>query len=294
MDVQVTRVLENIGEKLVFLEKYDNEEIRLTNTMHDYGLYYAAVKSKKVRLSLRRAVKNIKPDTHEYWPLLKKDSSGRKSDSDNIASSEGKGSDDNANRVRLMVMKWEEARKLLLKENLSADEMADKLSTQWVLCRSWENLSRALRGYEATNQEVTVRTVEQFIKKTGIAHDFYKLYWVMRQQLDEKDMKKILSGKTSDLFINKVRDKGFDYCYQLVSILEKELVSQYKAGITAPKAGNILTNIYDFLARLPRADALLERFYNLINTSEDLLKVLASYKNDEYLHMAAIAYGKSA
>ncbi len=154
-----------------------------------------------------------------------------------------------------------------------------------VTCRGWENLSHAINMYETLGENITVQTVEQFIKNSGIAMAFYKAYWVFSQNITEREISRILSGNASEEISAKVAEKGFEFCHRFTQILVQELTSKKCSGATGPKISKGISNVFHFLETLPRSSELQDHYYQLLNTSGELLKVLKNNKNPEYLNV---------
>ncbi len=129
MDVQVDRILERLGEEYNRMNDEDAEELAAIKSMHDYGLYFAALKSKKLRLGLRRIVKHTKKDIHDYWPVVKIEDEKSNSEGDGQSIGDKAGKAAHSQRVRLTVMKWEEARKLLVKGALSPEDLSKQIAS---------------------------------------------------------------------------------------------------------------------------------------------------------------------
>ena len=151
-----------------------------------------------------------------------------------------------------------------------------------VTCRSWENLSRAIKGYEAIGESVTIRTVDQFIKNPAVAASFFKMYWVLSRRLSESDLQQILGGKVSDKLKAGIEKHGYEFSWRLAQILAQDIAAKCKAGATAPHVSKMISNVFGFLGRMPRGDELKEHFYQSVNASEELLQVLARNRNPEY------------
>ena len=151
-----------------------------------------------------------------------------------------------------------------------------------VTCRSWENLSRAIRGYEEIGESVTIKTVEQFIKNPGVAASFYKMYWVFSRKISEKDLQKILSGKAPDRLKAGIEKQGYEFSWRLSQILAQEIEALQRAGAVGPHVSKMISNVFCFLGQMPRGDDLKEHFYQSVNASEQLLQVLARNRSEEY------------
>ena len=151
-----------------------------------------------------------------------------------------------------------------------------------VTCRSWENLSRAIRGYEEIGESVTIKTVEQFIKNPGVAASFYKMYWVLSRKISEKDLQKILSGKAPDRLKAGIEKQGYEFSWRLSQILAQEIEALQRAGAVGPHVSKMISNVFCFLDQMPRGDELKEHFYQSVNASEQLLQVLARNRSEEY------------
>ena len=160
--------------------------------------------------------------------------------------------------------------------------MNDKEKEKVVTCRSWENLSRAISGYEAIGESVTVKTVEQFIKNPAVAASFYKMYWIFSRRLSEGDVQQILCGKVSDRLKTGIEKQGYEFGWRLSQILAQDIAEKRKAGATGPRVSKMISNVFSFLGGLPRGEELMEHFYQSVNASDELLEVLAGNRNPEY------------
>ncbi len=120
MDMQVHKVMEGLDEIPDSLRPENKIDLP---GVDDYGLYFKACRSRKLRDKMRVIAGTISLDDHHVWPDVRKRPSGSEEES-----GEG-GSElhDGRSFTEAVVMRWEEAQKLLVGKDRDPSKMADKL-----------------------------------------------------------------------------------------------------------------------------------------------------------------------
>ena len=126
MDLQVHEMLKEICEAY-YLERYRNtfggaEPRQRMNGIHDYGLYYEACRSSEIRKEMRRQAKEVRLDDHRVWPVDPDQGKDKRAE-------DAPGSRNADSRVRVIAMRWEEARRLILEECPDMQDMMKNLAS---------------------------------------------------------------------------------------------------------------------------------------------------------------------
>lgn len=168
-----------------------------------------------------------------------------------------------------------------------------KGSDELVTCRGWENLSDNLKAYETMGECIDENFVMQFIKSERVANSFCKYYSLSAAGCKEKDIDSIISGVNIQKYISEWKDKDFSFNWNVVELLGRSIESKLQKNRNMDAANRGISNVFQLIAGLSNRAALEEKFYYIIADSDELLKVMTEYKNDEFLDMCKNIYGEA-
>lgn len=178
--------------------------------------------------------------------------------------------------------------------NIYVCNMNKKGSDELVTCRGWENLSDNLKAYETMGECIDENFVMQFIKSGKISYDFCKYYSLCTAGCKEKDIEAIMSGVNLKQYIAEWKEKEFAFCWNVVELLGRSIEAKLERTKNMDIANQGITYVFQLIAGLSNKSALEEKFYYFIADSDELLRVMTEYKNDEFLDMCKRIYGETA
>ncbi len=160
--------------------------------------------------------------------------------------------------------------------------------------RGWENLSRAIKGYEACKIPVTEKMVGQFIKSPDVAGRFFRHYWMAHNAFGEEDVEAVLSGKDPKSIANKLNEQNTSFRFNALEMLESAL-SEKAANAAGAKGMTKLSsqveNVFTLLGMLTESAVMEERFFFWINEQGTLVKALGKSPGSHYLALCRKAFG---
>lgn len=163
--------------------------------------------------------------------------------------------------------------------------ISDRDSDEVVTCRGWENLSHTLKMYEKLGQMVDEKLIYQYLKSIEIANAFSNYYFMFSGKITLKELKEIIHNMNTQKYVEIAKKEGFVFCWNLEEQLFHMILNN------KPTSGAI-GNVINFLKQLPYENSVLERFFQQINQSKELVEVLSKVKNEEYLNLCRKAYGE--
>lgn len=163
-----------------------------------------------------------------------------------------------------------------------------------VTSRSWSNLSKILYAYERMGlyEMITESFVEEFIKETQIARNFFLYYDQTRTQISMEEMERLVGGtlptETLKRIVNRIYQLPFPMKWKLEETIW-EYINSYRnakereyGSMWGKKVSEGISNVYQFLDQIDESHKLSHRFTENINSSKDLLIVVTDYPVPEY------------
>ncbi|MCR5789881.1 MAG: AAA family ATPase [Lachnospiraceae bacterium] len=167
-----------------------------------------------------------------------------------------------------------------------------------VTFRSWENLSYTLYGYENLGQNITQITVDQFIKATDIAEDFYRFYQTHRDGFGYPEAEAVLRGERTAELVKLLSEKDYLFRMNALKIIENTLAGAYREAARTgewaedmERLSEYVNRAFRFIRRLPDRDTLCENLMYGIAEDPDLLPIVEKVGCEEYLKVCRKAYG---
>lgn len=171
--------------------------------------------------------------------------------------------------------------------------MNKKGSDELVTCRGWENLSDNLKACETMGECIDENFVKQFIKSDKVSHEFCKYYSLNAAGCKEKDIEAIMSGVNLKKYISDWKNKDFSFAWNVVELLGRSIEAKLMKTRNMDVANQNISHVFQLIAGLSNKEALEEKFYYIIADSDELLRVMTEYKNDEFLAMCKNIYGEA-
>lgn len=153
--------------------------------------------------------------------------------------------------------------------------------SQIVTPRGWEELSITLDSFEKHGFEITPELISQFIGIPATANEFYSYYKMVKESVTEKDIDKIILGKTTDAFIKKVREMPYSIRFMFMACLKSRLRA-LSVSKDYQNGGAAMDNTVAFLTSAYGADSEIELFMNGILSDKDIVQMAVITKNQQF------------
>ncbi|MCR4657547.1 MAG: AAA family ATPase [Lachnospiraceae bacterium] len=164
--------------------------------------------------------------------------------------------------------------------------------TEVVTNRGWENLSRALKGYEACGIPVSEKMIYQFIKSQDIADKFYRHYWMNNNAFGTEDVEKVFAGKELDKIADRLNSNDVSFKWNALELLKSALSVKTAGGAkNAAKLTGMIENVFELISRLSESEVIEENFFFWLNETENMVTSLSRAPGEHYLELCKKAYG---
>ncbi len=154
-----------------------------------------------------------------------------------------------------------------------------------VTCRGWENLSNTIRAYETIGENLTLSTVQSFIKEPLIANGFYKYYSLTLNRFGRTEALQVIVGENHAALAETLNNGDFSLRLSAIDLVNEAVAESARAG-KVKRASESITQAFAFARLLNEETVLREKLLQGFCRNPGILEVLQREKNETFLSMA--------
>ena len=143
---------------------------------------------------------------------------------------------------------------------------------KYVTPRGWEDLSRMLYEYEKYQLEINEDLIIQYLRDRKVAKEFSAYYDLYKKYQSEYQIQDVLSGKYSDVLVDRAAEAKFDEAYTLIGLLLDNIWENLKT----------VTNEFKLMEAYRNCITDYRRYQSANQTPEMVMREVAEAERKKY------------